>query len=355
VGSSATGDMHCEQCVGDKSQSIYIGASVVGAVLLVAVVFSYWRNRTGNLADKSRAVSNDLNRANELVQTAQRKKDVAWNALSKIKIPFKILMSYAQITSGFSFNFRIRFPLSFNSIMKVFSFASIDFISLAPMGCVFPTSYHNILLGYTMAPIFVSACLLALYKILSHEKYAKSDIRNTIFNLFLIFTYLILPTTSTKVLNTFNCDHLDGGDVVLASDLSIDCNSSTHKFFEAYAFAMAIVFPLGIPLLYATALYRARTYLDPGQENLVNTRIVQLIVEESDVSETQDIRGKPVSKTVCVVGYLVTKEEVEKAVAVAANACQEVAPLQFESKFRAEHPAMFKHVKEMNNVNCKFW
>ena len=74
--------------------------------------------------------------------------------------------------------------------------------------------------------------------------------RDMIFNFFLILTFLVLPTTSTKILNTFNCDELDDGRRFLKADLSIDCDSPEHKVAEIYAFLMISVFPIGIPAMY---------------------------------------------------------------------------------------------------------
>jgi hypothetical protein len=65
--------------------------------------------------------------------------------------------------SGFSFNFGIRFPPFYSSVMTAMSFANLDFISVTPMGCLFSTSYHHQLLTYTILPLVACAALLGLY------------------------------------------------------------------------------------------------------------------------------------------------------------------------------------------------
>ena len=65
--------------------------------------------------------------------------------------------------SGFSFNFGIRFPPFYSSVMTAMSFANLDFISVAPMGCLFSTSYHHQLMTYTILPLVAFAALLGLY------------------------------------------------------------------------------------------------------------------------------------------------------------------------------------------------
>ena len=119
-------------------------------------------------------------------------------------------------------------------LFRAVAFANLDFVSLTPMGCVVPITYHHQLLGYTLLPLVTFAALLALYKVLSARanRGGNNEFRDQVFNSFLLLTFLVLPTTSTKILNTFACDEFDDGKRWLKGDLSIDCDSTTHKFFE---------------------------------------------------------------------------------------------------------------------------
>ena len=346
--------MTCELCVSGNSQSIYVGVGVVCSLVVAIVIFCYCRYKGGDIADKSMAASRDFNRASEFSTRLKNKVGAAWNVFLKIRVPFKILMSYAQIVSGFSFNYQLRFPVNFNAAMRWFSLANIDFLTLAPMGCVVSVNYHVTLLGYTIAPLVVCAVFVALYRFLAtrtYENEAKNNSKNKVFNMFLVFTYLILPTTSTKVLNTFNCDHLDGGDQVLKSDLSIDCKTTTHKVFEVYAIVMSVVFPFGIPLMYAVMLYKSRHFLDPGQDKMVNTTIVQLVIETAD----EDTGEGKETKTVQILGYLVEEVAVERAIATAINSGQVINPLSFNGGFREKHLLLHEHVQGTKNVIRQFW
>ena len=50
-----------------------------------------------------------------------------------------------------------KFPTTalFNSLFlsRAVAFANLDFVSLTPMGCVVPITYHHQLLGYTLLPL----------------------------------------------------------------------------------------------------------------------------------------------------------------------------------------------------------
>ena len=44
----------------------------------------------------------------------------------------------------------------------------------------------------------------------------------------------------------------------LVVDLAIDCKSDEHRAYETYASAMVLVFPIGVPLVYALLLFRTK-------------------------------------------------------------------------------------------------
>jgi hypothetical protein len=177
----------------------------------------------------------------------------------------------------------------FTAITKVFSLASLDFVSVVPIGCVFPSNYHNRLLFFTVGPIIIFIGLLIMYTRMKVGGEKLREGRNRVFNAFLIITFFILPSTSTKILNTFYCDEMDDvegvagdGGSFLKADLSIDCESTTHKTFEWFALGMILVFPIGIPLMYFYQLYTNRHLIDCGQDKLINTAMIKLVSNQGE-------------------------------------------------------------------------
>jgi hypothetical protein len=83
-----------------------------------------------------------------------------------------------------------------------------------------------------------------------------------VFQFTLFASFCIFPPTSLAIFKCFRCDEVSDGarDVwYLAADYSIRCGGAAYAANMAYACAMVAVYPLGVPLLYATMLY-------PGQE-----------------------------------------------------------------------------------------
>ena len=80
-----------------------------------------------------------------------------------------------------------------------------------------------------------------------------------------------LPPLLLLYLFSFACRFFDGDyGSFLKVDYSIDCDSEGHKFYEAYAGLMILIYPVGIPLMYFILLYRRRDELDPGQERFTH-------------------------------------------------------------------------------------
>ncbi|GMH62118.1 hypothetical protein TrLO_g3231 [Triparma laevis f. longispina] len=184
--------------------------------------------------------------------------------------PFgKIVLSYFQVVGALSFNFDIEFPPFFTMLMTyISSIVNLDFLNMLPVGCVMSSfNYHHTLLIYTLVPFLIGFNMIVAYLIL--RKKGKIAASNAIFSWFLFMMFLILPSVSSKILNTFACRYFDGSyGSFLKVDYSIDCASDDHVFYEAYAKLCILIYPLGIPTFYVWLLRRARKSLNPGQKHM---------------------------------------------------------------------------------------
>ena len=140
------------------------------------------------------------------------------------------------------------------------SIVNLNFISLAPLGCIVRSNYHASLLTYTISPIVVILGLTAVYK----AKEGDQELRNRVFSWGLFLVFLILPSISVFIFTTFACKQFDGGyGTYLKADYSIDCNSSGHFSFVVYAAFASLIYPVGIPCIYMRLLWKVRNKLDP--------------------------------------------------------------------------------------------
>jgi len=256
------------------------------------------------------------------------------------KVQGKILASYFQIVSSLPFNFNLSFPVEFALLMKYFNFINID-IGMMPVGCVTELNHFTnlyTLSGGSLAIIVILAVLSHMAKEWksrkvireltakihpgkvheandtkdgaveegggddggnadgegesgSHKKKVGLDYH--LFNNLLIFSFLMLPTVSTTILNTFGCEELidpdydengdpiegkadkEGEGIFLKIDRSKLCYSDDHKAAMIFAYVMAFIFIGGIPMWYMHLLWRQRFDLNPGQDELVGHRTMK--------------------------------------------------------------------------------
>ena len=161
----------------------------------------------------------------------------------------------------------------YDDLMTAFSFLSLDFVNLAPLGCVFPANFHVKLVLRTAVPLGVVLALAGLHaanewrlrrlaakcrpSVAAKARGSRltwlSD-HGVTAAFFLIF--LIYPSNSAAILSFFQCFPVDDGHSYLRRDFSIDCDGDAHRAMTYYALAMVLIYPLGVPLLY-WATFRA--------------------------------------------------------------------------------------------------
>ena len=193
------------------------------------------------------------------------------------------MAAYFQIVTSLAFNFNLVFPFKFRLIMKYFDFLLFDLGALLPIGCMAPVNHFTDLYGFTVLSLLIIFGLAYGSRVARKRAEKKrrlqeaegengegggkkkTDWESFLFNSLLVFTFLILPTISTKIIHTAGCEELIDDDGVINSpnegyflkvDPSIRCDAldkerlgsnTKHMYAWWYAFGMGFIFPLGIP------------------------------------------------------------------------------------------------------------
>lgn len=157
----------------------------------------------------------------------------------------------------------VTYPDVYEAFVGYVEIVDIDLAWMLSANCWVDTGFYDRLLGTTMGPLVISGLVLALYTIRrrkcpadDHGRRSQIDHRHWTF-LYLI-SFLVYSTASSTIFQTFACDDLDTGASYLRADHSIQCFTTTHRMYMAYAGFMCLVYPLGIPFCYTVFLYRAR-------------------------------------------------------------------------------------------------
>ena len=271
--------LSCNQCSGSSTATVTIGISFIVLLLSAALVYK--------LSNRSNVVRGRLESIDSALTVASEK-------FEKVQPIIKIIFAYFQVVGGLGFLFGIKFPPIYSRVTSfVGGLFSLDFISFLPLGCMFPASFYNTLLAYTLFPLLLSIVLIAIYFVL-HKRTDKRSVslRNNIFEVFLAMTFILLPGVSVKIFSTFACHEFDDGTSYLKVDYGIDCNASSHTFYTLFAGIMILIYPIGVPFSYWFLLWRQRHLLNGGQRDkevdMSEEKALEKALEEREANEKEN-------------------------------------------------------------------
>ena len=346
------------------------------------------------------------------------------------KVMAKIIASYFQIATSLAVNFNLVFPFRFTIFMKWFSFINFDLGSLMPVGCMVKFNHFTSLYGMTTSSLLVMIVLAIASRValrfnsknqqylvaLEKDKQLMEQESNNkeknvlalqptplkkfrsgamaviainrmkkqapeskkinwgtfLFNNLLVFSFLILPTVSTKILQTMGCEKLVDDDekindahgregYYLKVDRSIRCDSSDAKRLGSnpehakawwYAILMIFIFILGIPLGYYVLLWIQRFDVDPGQDALVGQRTAKRFNKETKSWEFFELKPRKSEPAKFIFGLITINQISQKGRWVK---WKEKEVFNFiDLKKEGETPESWKYVESLNTTEAKF-
>jgi len=203
-----------------------------------------------------------------------------------LMIRFKLIITTFQIISSIPAVTQAAFPSGFEGFVRFIAVVDLNFASAIPVGCYLEEyDFMSRLLFATWTPVFFVLVLVVLFRfeyISSAVVLRKTDPRrdsklkkivNKYLDLFFVVTYLVLPSVTFTIFQTFLCTNVDPDseddaevDWYLGVDTTISCDSTYYNNGFYYAMAMVLVYPLGIPLLYFLLLYPHRVAIATRDE-----------------------------------------------------------------------------------------
>eukprot|EP00611_Tribonema_gayanum_P030627 TRINITY_DN8588_c0_g2_i1.p1 TRINITY_DN8588_c0_g2~~TRINITY_DN8588_c0_g2_i1.p1 ORF type:complete len:745 (-),score=149.91 TRINITY_DN8588_c0_g2_i1:53-2086(-) len=246
----------CQQCTTANKAAAYTGIGVVVLVVGVTAVYllPFWdiNEQPGALAVWGSKRS---------VLTCCSSCHVRFNG-NYLRIPIIVI----QLVAGFLEVTGLQLAPTFeNFIHKLAILPNLSFA----WGCVYNATFYEKLLAMTLGPLVAVALLgcswlWAVAREHRLRRVAGADAARAArlkalrkhWTAFLALTFLVYGTVSSIIFQTFACDYVQELDTYyLRADYSIQCysNSEYWRYF-AYAMTMFVVYPLGVPALYALLL-----------------------------------------------------------------------------------------------------
>ncbi|KAG5192213.1 hypothetical protein JKP88DRAFT_251032 [Tribonema minus] len=273
-------DLHCAVCApgyaslpGYRCVECTSGATAatitILAVVALATLLLLWL-----LCSKATGVVDGVDSAQEVGAAAGPSSKLARVGvllMQRFRIPIvviQVLTQYISITG-------LTLPLQYLEFLHAVDFLSLDMRWLTSPGCAADINFYGRLLVATLAPLVISALIFSprfYLWIVSRRRLAVAPkLRQVVardVNAFLVFTFLIFSGVSLTVFETFGCDKLKfTGKSYLRADYSIECrdDEELHTKFSIYAAFMIMVYPVGIPVWYASILWQSVRQCDRTQ------------------------------------------------------------------------------------------
>ncbi|CAM9660999.1 unnamed protein product [Ascophyllum nodosum] len=188
----------------------------------------------------------------------------------------KITLVSWQIISQFSGVVNVQYPPVYKNFLAALSFVNPDLGSILSLSCVVETNFYVRLLLGTITPAAVLGALAITCRVAilrnGHSIHAKRIATNKHLAVGLFLLFMVYSSVSYTIFQTFVCDPLDSGDTYLRADYEIVCWTRTHVVYLAYAGLMILVYPVGIPAVFALVLYKNRDDIKSIANPTINNR-----------------------------------------------------------------------------------
>jgi len=300
---------------------------------------------------RSSARSTGSTRSSSLDKGGRQKAPLsrAVNLLSRLGPKLRILVSLFQVLSQIGTTYDIAFPDLYSESVALLSHVNLN-IDFLPFGCVLP-SLDNYLFEFVVQTATPAACVLLMMATsaglrrrygtqqmrVSSERPTALLVADLIEDVWFFALFLVYPRCSTSTFMFFMTETFDGpGEValrVMRADRSIEIGSVPHLALTPYALFMLVVYPFGVPVLYAMLLYRSRN-------ELRELRLIEITLETDYKLTKLAAAGAP------------SVEETEELMGKAEEA-HEAGRAQFE-KLRMELPTALRKLTAGYELRC-FW
>ena len=182
----------------------------------------------------------------------------------------------------FSSVVNIQYPPVYENLLTALSVVNLDLWSILALSCVVKTSFYVRLLLATIAPVTVLGALAITYRVAilrnGHSIHAKRIARNKHLAVGLFLLFMVYSPVSHTIFQTYVCDPLDSRVTYLRADYELACWSRIHTAYMTYAGIMILVYPVGIPAVFALALFINRD----GIKSVAETTNTSLAPPESE-------------------------------------------------------------------------
>ena len=171
----------------------------------------------------------------------------------------------------------VQYPPAYEKFLAVLSVVHLNLGSILSLSCVMDTNFYARLMFATIAPMAVLGALAITYRVAmlrnGHSIHAMRVARNKHISVGLFLLFVVYSSVSYTIFQTFVCDSLDSGVSYLRADYDLVCWTRIHDRYMTYAGVMVLVYPVGIPAVFAWVLFINRDGIKSVEDNTNGSRV----------------------------------------------------------------------------------
>ena len=172
---------------------------------------------------------------------------------------------------------KVHYPPAYEKCLAALSVVNLNLGSILSLSCVMETNFYAWLVLATIGPMAVLGALAITYRVAmirnGHSIHAKRVARNKHISVGLFLLFVVYSSVSYTIFQTFVCDPLDIGVTYLRADYDLVCWTTTHVEYMAYAGIMILVYPVGIPAVFAWMLFINRDGIKSVEDTTNGSRV----------------------------------------------------------------------------------
>ena len=154
----------------------------------------------------------------------------------------------------------VQYPQAYEKFLAALSVVNLNLGSILSLSCIVETNFYDRLILATIAPVAVLGTLAITYRVAmlrnGHSIHAMRMARNKHLTVGLFLLFMVYSSVSYTIFQTFVCDSLDDDVSYLRADYGLRCEiTGTRTAYLTYAGFMVLVYPVGIPAVFAWALF----------------------------------------------------------------------------------------------------
>ena len=189
-----------------------------------------------------------------------------------VLITYQTIYQFTDVSS--TADSESEYPEPAQSFIDNLSFTFLDLSIYIPPSCIYPNAdFYDKLLGTTVFPFMIVIAIIFIFVLqVIGMKISSSDSVGGVrkrwmshLNVIIVLLYLILPSVTTVILNTFQCETIDG-ESSLSAQLTLTCDgrsSDRRRKWEIYAYLMLTLYPFAVPALCLVLCFVYRKRISP--------------------------------------------------------------------------------------------